>query len=78
MVRISANREIGVQASLDGSVVENSDLVKTGAATGENATKYVARVHAHSTGKTSAAGNTLKVDGAKENRLLSIRRNEFR
>ena len=66
IVRISANRKIGVQASLDNGFIENGDLVKTGAGTGENATQYVARGRAYPADKTKAVGNALEVNDAAD------------
>ena len=66
MIKISANREIAVQAWLDDGVIDDGNIVKRGAGTGENATQYVARVRALPINKTKAVGNTLEIDGAKK------------
>jgi hypothetical protein len=42
-VMISANRDVNVKVSLDKGVIENRDIVQTGAGTGENATRFVGR-----------------------------------
>ena len=57
VLRISANKPIDLRVALDDGSVIDGDLVKTGAATGENATKYEGRV------RVVADGNTLEKDG---------------
>lgn len=65
-VAISANREIRLKVSLDESKSENGNLVKSGAGTGEGATRYVGRVRAFPADKTSPVGNALEIKGSKE------------
>ena len=57
MIRISANKPIELRVALDGGSVVDGDLVKTGAASGEKATKYEGRV------RVVADGNTSEKDG---------------
>jgi len=66
VVAISATGNIGVKVSLDGGVIERGDIVKTGAGSGKNATKYVGRVRAFPKDKVQAAGNALEVRGTRE------------
>ena len=65
-VMISANREIHLKVSLDGSTIENGDLVKTGAGAGENGTQFVGRVRAFPADKTAPVGDALEIKGSKE------------
>ncbi|MHC4503969.1 MAG: glycoside hydrolase family 95 protein, partial [Planctomycetota bacterium] len=65
-VAISASADIGVKVSLNGGVIERGDIVKTGAASGKNATRYVGRVRVLPAGKVKAVGNAFEVRGARE------------
>jgi len=65
-VVISANREISVKVSLDKGTIENGDIVKTGAGSGENATQYAGRVRAFPADKTAPVDNSLEVKGSTE------------
>jgi alpha-L-fucosidase 2 len=65
-VVISANREIRVTVSLDESKIENGDIVKLGAGTGEGGTRFVGRVRAFPANKTSPVGDALEIGGSKE------------
>ncbi len=65
-VMISANREISVKVSLDNGTIEDGDIIKMGAASGENSTRYVGRVRALPADKTVPVDNSLEVKGSKE------------
>ncbi|MEA1951841.1 MAG: glycoside hydrolase family 95 protein [Planctomycetota bacterium] len=65
-VRISADREISVKVSLSGGKINGTDIVKTGAGSGENATRYVSRVRALPAEKTEANGDALEIKNSKE------------
>ena len=54
VLRISANKPIDLRVALDDGTVIDGDLVKTGSARGENATKYEGRV------RVVADGNSLE------------------
>jgi len=56
VIRISADNPISMRISLDKGKVEAGDIVKVGAADGENATKYIGRV------RVLADGNTVPLD----------------
>jgi len=66
VVRISADRQVTVKVSLNGGVVEDGDIVKTAAASGENATRYVGRVRAYPGENTAPIGDALQIAGSKE------------
>ncbi len=66
VVMISANREISVKVSLDKGNIENGDIVKTGAGSGKDATRYVGRVRTFPTNKTGPVGGALEIKGCKE------------
>ncbi len=61
VVAISAAKPIGLKVTLDGSTVENGELVKTGAATGTDATRYVGRVRVLPSDKVQAIENGVEV-----------------
>ncbi len=60
-VVISATKTIGVRVSLDGCTVENGELVKVGAATGKDATRYVGRARVLPAEKAQGAENAIEV-----------------
>jgi len=66
MLRISANKPIGLRVALDGGSVVGGDLVKTGAATGENATKYEGRVRVVADGKTTEKDDGLDIGDSRD------------
>jgi alpha-L-fucosidase 2 len=61
VVRISANKPIGLRIAIKGGTLENGDLVKTAAATGENATKYEGRVRVVADGKTASKDQGFEI-----------------
>ena len=65
-VRISADREINLKVSLDGGKINGTDIVKTGAGSGENATRYVSRVRVLPAENTVASGDALEIKDSKE------------
>ncbi len=65
-VTITANQEIDVKISLDGSEHDEGDLVKKGAADGKNATQYVGRVRAVPADKTSVVDGVLEAKRCRE------------
>lgn len=69
MLRISANKPIGLRVALDGGSVIDGDLVKTGAATGENATKYEGRVRVVTDGKTTEKDHGLDIGDSRDIRI---------
>jgi alpha-L-fucosidase 2 len=66
MLRISANKPIDLRVALDGGSVVDGDLVKTGAATGENATKYEGRVRVVADGNTSEKDRGLSIGDSRD------------
>ena len=66
VLRISANNPIGLRVALDGGAVIDGDLVKTGAATGENATKYEGRVRVVADGKTTEKDGGLDIGDSRD------------
>ncbi|TWU38386.1 glycoside hydrolase family 95 protein [Novipirellula artificiosorum] len=65
-VMISSNKAIGLKTSLDDGVIEDGDIVRRGAASGEGATEFVGRVRVLPADKTSPMGNTLEIKSCKE------------
>jgi len=63
-VTISSDKKIGVRVALDGSKIENGEIVKVGAATGKNATRYVGRVRISEAREVQAVGNAIEVKDA--------------
>jgi alpha-L-fucosidase 2 len=66
VVRISANKPIGLRIALEGGMLENGDLVKTAAATGENATKYEGRVRVVADGKPVEKEDGLEIANCED------------
>ena len=64
-VSITSDKPIDLAVMMDGGTIRDGDVVKTAAATGENATRYVSRVRVLPADKTQAAGNALEVRDAK-------------
>ncbi len=65
-VVISASRAIRLEVSLDGSTIENGDIVKIGAAEGDNATQFVGRVRAFPADKVKPVGGALEIADCQE------------
>ncbi len=74
-VTITANRDIGLRVSLDGSRIEDGDLVKTGAADGEGATQFVGRARALPAGRPATEGDALLIRGREITVYLSAATN---
>jgi alpha-L-fucosidase 2 len=74
-VTISASRAIGLKVSLDGSRIEDGDLVKIGAADGEGATRFVGRVRALPAGAPLPEGDALVIQGREMTVCLSAATN---
>jgi alpha-L-fucosidase 2 len=70
LVRLSATQPIGVRISVDGGRVEDNDLVLTGAASGNNATRFVGRARVLPADKATPAGDALEVRDSREITLL--------
>jgi len=66
VLRISANKPIDLGLVLDGGSVIDGDLVKTGAATGENATQYEGRVRVIADGHISEKDGSLNIGGSRK------------
>jgi len=66
VLRISANKPINLGLVLEGASVVDGDIVKTGAATGDNATKYEGRVRVVADGTTSEQGEGLNIGGSRD------------
>ena len=66
VLRISSNKPIDLRVALDGGTVVDGDLVKTGAATGDNATKYEGRVRVIADGTTTQEAQGLSIDGSRD------------
>ena len=66
VIRITSNREINVKVSLDEGKIENDDIVKTGAGSGNDATRYVARVRAVPADNIEMVADTVEIKGSKE------------
>ncbi len=66
VLRISADKPIDLGLVLDGGSVVDGDLVKTGAATGDNATQYEGRVRVVADGTTTEQGNGLSIGGSRD------------
>ncbi|MBD3854742.1 MAG: glycoside hydrolase N-terminal domain-containing protein, partial [Acidobacteria bacterium] len=66
VLRISSNNPIDLRVALDGGTVVDGDLVKTGAATGNNATKYEGRVRVIADGTTTQEAQGLSIDGSRD------------
>lgn len=60
-IQISSNKKIGLKVSLDGASIENGDILKTAAASGNNAARYVGRVRVLPTGKLHAADDAIEI-----------------
>ena len=63
VLRISSNKPIDLRVALDGGTVVDGDLVKTGAATGDNATKYEGRVRVLADGTTTQEAQDRRQPG---------------
>jgi len=74
-VTITASRGLRLRVSLDGSRIEDGDLVKTGAADGEDATRFVGRVRTLPAGRPAAGGDALMVRGREITVYLSAATN---
>jgi beta-glucosidase len=66
VLRISASRPIDLRVALDDGAVIDGDLVKTGAATGDNATQYEGRVRVLADGRTSEIDGGLSVGDSRD------------
>lgn len=66
VIRVSADKPIGLSVALDGGILEGGDIVKDGAADGPHATKYEGRVRVFTDGRVGEDGNTLTVDSAQQ------------
>ena len=61
-----------------GASIENGDIVKTGAASGENATRFVGRVRAFPADKTDAGRRRAGDQGQQGDHDLPVRGNQLR
>jgi len=66
VMRISANQPIDLRLSLEGGTVVDGDLVKTGAATGDNATKYEGRVRVTADGTNAENDHGLSIAESRD------------
>jgi alpha-L-fucosidase 2 len=66
VLRISANKPIDLRIALEDGSIVNGDLVKTGAATGENATKYEGRVRVVADGETGQKDQGLNIGDSRD------------
>ena len=66
VLRISATKPIDLRVVLQGGAVDNGDLVKTGAATGENATKYEGRVRVVADGEIAQRDQGLDIGDSQD------------
>ncbi len=66
VLRISANKPIDLAITLDGGTIVNGDLVRRGAATGKNATKYEGRVRVFADGQTMQKNQSLNIGSSRE------------
>jgi beta-glucosidase-like glycosyl hydrolase len=66
VLRISASKSIDLRVSLDDGTVIDGDLVKTGAATGDNATQYEGRVRVIADGSTSEEDGGLSIGDSRD------------
>jgi len=66
VVAISADQRIGLRVGLENAVLENGDLVKDAAATGDGATRYRVRVRVLANGESKASEAAIEVSGANE------------
>ena len=65
-IAVSANRPIDFTVAFDrDGVIEEGDLVKRGAGSGELGTRYIGRVRGRSDGEMTAADNALQVSGSQ-------------
>ena len=62
-VSIAVDSQTRLRVRIDGGSVENKELIKTGAATGRDATRYVGHVRVWPTGNVRAGEGFLEVDG---------------
>ena len=65
-VVISSSKKIGVKVSLDGAAIVDGDLVKSSAASGNNATKYIGRVRVLSAENVGVADAVIEVKDTDE------------
>ena len=65
-VLISADRNISVDVSIDGGLIDDGDLVKNGAGTGASATRFVGRVRAFPSDQVEATSDRLQIKNSKE------------
>ncbi|MDX9867553.1 MAG: glycoside hydrolase N-terminal domain-containing protein [Kiritimatiellia bacterium] len=70
-VTIAADSQTRLRVRLDGGSVRNSEIVKTGAATGRDATRYVGHVRALPAGNVRAGEGFLEVSGPGPITLLA-------
>ena len=65
-VVISANRDLRLKISLDEGKINDGDIVKIGAGTGENGTRFLGRVRAFPADKTVPLGDALEIKGSRQ------------
>ena len=65
-VRITADRPIDADITMEGAAIEARDLVKRGAADGPNATQYLARIRAFPADGQSVEGGTIRFQDSQE------------
>jgi len=70
VLRISASKPIDLRIAIDGGSVIDGDLVKTGAATGEDATKYEGRVRVIADGNTAEKEQGLHIEAGQDITVL--------
>ena len=66
VVRFTADQPFGLSISMDGAKPEQGDLVKSAAASGEGATRYVSRVRTVAAEKIQSKEKALVVRGTRE------------